>query len=53
MSNSVLSFINEGIADLYPYEPGRSIYDMFEHLLITIGISEENDYFLNHFSKLI
>ena len=25
MSNSVLSFINEGIADLHPYEPGRSI----------------------------
>jgi hypothetical protein len=25
MSNSVLLGINEGIADLHPYEPGRSI----------------------------
>ena len=30
-----------------------SLYDMPEHLRITIGTSEENDYFLNHFSKLI
>ncbi len=25
MSDSVLSFINDGIAELHPYEPGRSI----------------------------
>ena len=25
MSESVLSFINSGIEDLHPYEPGRSI----------------------------
>ncbi len=30
-----------------------SLYDMPEHLRITIGTWEENDYFLNHFSKLI
>ena len=53
MSNLVLSSINESITNFYAYNSGRSMYDMAEHLLITTGTMEENDYFLNHFSKLL
>lgn len=53
MSNSVLSSINVSITNFHAYDFGRSMYDMAEYLLITTSTMEENDYFLNHFSKLI